>query len=94
MSVTRLGVSVEKVVATIETPSSLHGMLRPARKNSVALEPARRVSSDPTVSESATKARTTAQSMAPSLIATPVVCSTSAAREFTRRPHLAVASCR
>ncbi len=35
MSVTRLGVSVENVVATIDVPSSHQGMLRPERKNSV-----------------------------------------------------------
>ena len=32
--VTRLGVSAEKVVATIETPSSHQGIFRPERKNS------------------------------------------------------------
>ena len=32
-SVTRFGVSVEKVVATMEVPSSHHGRLRPPRKN-------------------------------------------------------------
>ncbi len=33
-SVTRLGVSVEKVVATIEVPISHHGADRPEAKNS------------------------------------------------------------
>src|SRR5262245_14229118 len=41
MFVTRFGVSVEKVVATIEMPTSHHGAARPLVKNSVVLEPAR-----------------------------------------------------
>ncbi len=40
MSVTRFGVSVENVVATIEKPSSHHGMVRPERKNAEELLPA------------------------------------------------------
>ena len=39
ISVTKLGVSVEKVVATIERPKSHQGILRPERKNSLALLP-------------------------------------------------------
>ena len=39
ISVTKLGVSVENVVATIDNPKSHHGMLRPERKNSLALFP-------------------------------------------------------
>ena len=35
---TRLGVSDEKVVATIEIPNSHHGIFRPERKNSFKLE--------------------------------------------------------
>ena len=35
MSVTKFGVSVENVVATIESPSSHHGKVRPERKYSV-----------------------------------------------------------
>ncbi|VXB44869.1 conserved hypothetical protein [Maribacter litoralis] len=34
ISVTKLGVSVENVVATIERPNSHHGIVRPDRKNS------------------------------------------------------------
>ena len=41
MLVTRFGVSVLKVVATIETPTSHHGAARPEVKNSVVLELAR-----------------------------------------------------
>ena len=41
MFVTRLGVSVLNVVATIDTPISHHGAARPDVKNSVVLEPAR-----------------------------------------------------
>ena len=40
--VTRLGVSVENVVATIETPISHQGAARPEVKNSAVLDPARR----------------------------------------------------
>ncbi len=41
MSVTRLGVSLLKVVATIERPASHHGTDRPEAKNSEVLLPAR-----------------------------------------------------
>src|SRR5438093_13611049 len=41
MLVTRLGVSVLKVVATIDTPISHHGADRPEVKNSAVFEPAR-----------------------------------------------------
>ncbi len=41
-SVTRFGVSVEKVVATIEVPRSHQGIDRPPRKNSPVSRPARR----------------------------------------------------
>ena len=39
ISVTRLGVSVEKVVATIERPNNHQGILRPERKKALALSP-------------------------------------------------------
>ncbi len=42
MSVTRLGVSLEKVVATIDSPASHQGTARPEAKNSAVLLPARR----------------------------------------------------
>src|SRR5512139_2812575 len=41
MSVTRLGVSLLKVVATIERPASHHGAARPETKNSEVFLPAR-----------------------------------------------------
>src|ERR1043165_9306662 len=41
MSVTRLGVSALKVVATIDRPASHHGTERPEAKNSDVLRPAR-----------------------------------------------------
>ncbi len=41
-SVTASGVSAAKVVATIEVPASHQGRLRPERKNSSTLLPARR----------------------------------------------------
>src|SRR5678816_2222673 len=40
--VTRFGVSVLKVVATMDTPMSHHGADRPEVKNSAVLDPARR----------------------------------------------------
>ena len=43
MFVTRFGVSVEKVVATIETPISHHGADRPEVKNSAVFLTARRI---------------------------------------------------
>src|SRR6476660_1775656 len=42
MSVTRFGVSLLNVVATIERPASHHGTARPPAKNSVVFLPARR----------------------------------------------------
>ena len=42
MSVTRLGVSLLKVVATIDNPASHHGTERPETKNSEVFWPARR----------------------------------------------------
>jgi len=39
ISVTKLGVSVENVVATIDTPSNHHGIVFPDRKNSEELFP-------------------------------------------------------
>src|SRR5262245_45352161 len=42
MSVTRLGVSLLKVVATIDSPASHHGTARPDTKNAEVLLPARR----------------------------------------------------
>ena len=41
MSVTRLGVPAENVVATIDIPNSHQGILRPDRKKSEELRPAR-----------------------------------------------------
>jgi hypothetical protein len=45
--VTKLGVSVEKVVATIEVPSNHQGIFRPDRKKEALLAPARRLTSTP-----------------------------------------------
>jgi len=42
-----LGVSAEKVVATIETPSNHQGIFRPERKNSVVSFPERRATKTP-----------------------------------------------
>jgi len=47
MSVTKLGVSVEKVVATIETPRSHQGIERPERKNWDVDRPACRAAQKP-----------------------------------------------
>ena len=44
MFVTRFGVSVLNVVATMDTPMSHHGAARPDVKNSAVLDPARRAS--------------------------------------------------
>jgi hypothetical protein len=53
MSVTRFGVSVENVVATMEMPSSHHGMERPDRKYCPVSRPARRLAQSPTASAAA-----------------------------------------
>ena len=47
ISVTRFGVSHEKVQATIETPSNHHGIERPERKKSAALLLDRRAAAEP-----------------------------------------------
>ena len=48
-SVTKLGVSAEKVVATIDVPINHQGMERPARKYSSVPRPARRAKANPTL---------------------------------------------
>jgi hypothetical protein len=57
-------VSVEKVVATIETPSSHQGILRPERKNSLLEEPALLETQTPIKSEVEKKLMMIAQSIA------------------------------
>ena len=59
---------MEKVVATMETPKSHHGMLRPPRKNSEELFPADFDAQSPMPSETIKKAPMIAQSMPPSFI--------------------------
>ena len=60
--VTRFGVSVLKVVATIETPTSHQGAARPEVKNSAVLEPARRQKNSAGRNEMTIDAATMAQS--------------------------------
>ena len=60
--VTRLGVSVLKVVATMETPMSHHGAARPEVKNSAVLVPARRARKIAGRKETAMETRTMIQS--------------------------------
>src|SRR5437762_8545565 len=62
MLVTRLGVSVLNVVATIDTPISHHGADRPEVKNSAVLEPARFASSTAGRNEIAIETTTMTQS--------------------------------
>jgi len=62
MSVTRLGVSAEKVVATMDMPNSHQGMLRPDRKYSEELLPARFETSNPIRRERRKKAMMMPQS--------------------------------
>ncbi len=61
-SVTRFGVSVLKVVATIDTPISHHGAARPDVKNSAVLDPARRASHTAGANEIASETTTMIQS--------------------------------
>src|SRR6186997_2276311 len=60
--VTRFGVSVLKVVATIDTPISHHGAARPEVKNSAVLLPARRARSSAGTNETAIESATMSQS--------------------------------
>ena len=62
MFVTRFGVSVLKVVATIETPTSHHGAARPEVKNSAVLDPARRASTTAGMNETTIETTTISQS--------------------------------
>ena len=65
--VTRFGVSVLNVVATIETPISHHGAARPDVKNSAVLLPARRARSNAGTNEMAIESATMSQSSEVSL---------------------------
>ena len=67
--VTRFGVSVLNVVATIETPISHHGAARPDVKNSAVLEPARLASTIAGMNDTTMDATTMSQSMAVRCIA-------------------------
>src|SRR5262249_44581230 len=69
MFVTRLGVSVENVVATMETPTSHHGAALPDVKNSAVLFPARRKKKIAGRNEITTEAATIPQSRLVSCIA-------------------------
>src|SRR6476646_3314103 len=62
MFVTRFGVSVLKVVATIDTPISHHGAARPDVTNSAVLDPARRASTMAGMKEMMIEATTMTQS--------------------------------
>src|SRR3989442_1028851 len=61
-SVTRFGVSVEKVVATSDTPRSHHDTRRPDRKNSPRPQLARRVTASPTATHTNADSASTIQS--------------------------------
>src|SRR4029453_5323246 len=62
MFVTRFGVSVLNVVATMETPISHHGAARPDVKNSAVLLPARRARTMAGMNETTIEATTISQS--------------------------------
>ena len=63
ISVTKLGVSVEKVVATIDTPNNHQGIFRPERKNSLLEDPALLETQTPIKSEIEKKLIIIAQSI-------------------------------
>jgi hypothetical protein len=71
MSVTRLGVSVENVVATIETPRSHQGILLPDKKKSTRLLPALFDAHTPITSHTARKKTTIERSMGASFMIDP-----------------------
>ena len=60
--VTRFGVSVLNVVATIDTPMSHHGAARPEVKNSDVLRPARRAITSAGMKETTIETTTMSQS--------------------------------
>ena len=62
MSVTRLGVSLLKVVATIDRPASHQGTARPEAKNSEVLLPLRRAKNNAGAKQMASVAMMTTQS--------------------------------
>src|SRR6478735_6990219 len=62
MFVTRFGVSVLNVVATMDTPISHHGAARPDVKNSAVLDPARRASTIAGMNETMIDTTTMSQS--------------------------------
>ena len=62
MLVTRFGVSVLNVVATIDTPMSHHGAARPDVKNSAVLDPARRARTIAGMNETTIETTTMTQS--------------------------------
>ena len=66
--VTRFGVSVLNVVATMETPISHHGAARPDVKNSEVLDPARRISRIAGTNDTTIETRTMVQSRVVSCI--------------------------
>ena len=74
MSVTRFGVSVEKVVATMEVPRSHQGSFLPARKNSSVPWPARRAKYRPTTRTTRPYSPTTTQSDAVNCMTSPFPC--------------------
>ncbi len=63
MSVTRLGVSLLNVVATMDNPASHHGTARPDTKNSVVFWPARLPKNSAGTKQISRVARTISQSM-------------------------------
>jgi hypothetical protein len=63
MSVTRFGVSLLKVVATIESPASHHGTDRPDAKNSDVFLPDRFEKNSAGMKQIARDAKTITQSM-------------------------------
>jgi hypothetical protein len=63
ISATRLGVSAEKVVATIDIPNSHQGMVRPDKKNSEVFLPARLETIIPIANDITKKAIIIAQSI-------------------------------
>src|SRR5215470_16677734 len=69
MSVTRLGVSLLNVVATIESPASHQGTERPDAKNSDVLFPARRPKKSAGAKQISSEAATISQSTACKCIA-------------------------
>src|SRR6266702_6223075 len=86
MSVTRLGVSLANVVATMDNPASHHGTARPDTKNSEVLLPARLPKKSAGEKQSSSVRTTMTQSMK-------LRCMCSTGRHYREKDHRTMWDC-